>query len=185
MKCLNSRNGMKRKDNNKFYPFIFGISGFIYLTVSGIFNHFVNSENNPWVNLAFVVPMILFSVFTMYMCVIKIKEVKPSDIYLPPIVFAVAFLICSYGFTLICPDMFLRQAYLSLSLLYGTTAVCIAIITVIPKIPRKRFVILSYLGVLILAFFGIAGAVYNCFSEVVEIGEILEILLIIREGIIN
>lgn len=176
---------MKRSDNNKFYPLVYGIVGFAYITATGVINHFANSDSNSWVNLAFVVPMILFSVFTMYMCVVKIKEVKPSDIYVPPILFSAVFLVCSYGFTLIYPDMFLRQAYQSLLLLYGVTALCIAIITVIPKIPRKRFVVLGYLGVLILAFYGIAFAVYNCFSEGMEIGGILEILLIIREGIIN
>ncbi len=182
MKCQNSKNGMRKRDSNLFFPFIYAIAGFGYTALMGLLNFFVNPKGIPWVNLVLVLPMILFSVFTMYMYRKNIKDVKPKDIYLPPILFSALYLIGSYGFILISPDIFLSKTYWSLFYLYTMTALCIVILTVIPKIPRKRFIILSYLGVLILAFFAVGGAVSICFSESeIELGGILGILLKIKE----
>lgn len=185
MKCPDFKNGMKKSANNRFFPFIYGIAGFAYITAIGLLDYLVNTSDNPWITLAFVIPMEIFSVFILYMCIANIKDVTPKDIYLPPIIFSILFNVLTYGFTLICPNIFLRQAYWTLTYLYGLTAICIAIITVIPKIPRKRYVILSYLGVIILAFISIAGTIYNCFCEFTMPSNTLEVLLIIREGILN
>lgn len=184
MKCLNFKNGM-RKSDNKFYPLLFAVSGFLYSTLVGIVDFFINPKENSWANLCFVVPMIIFSVFTLFICTEKIKIIKPKDIYIPPILFSALFLVGSYGFTFIYPDMFLRTAYWSILALYAITAICLLIITVIPKIPRKRFVVLSYLGVVILAGYGIAAAIYNCFVRIPVNGPYLDILLKIRENLIG
>lgn len=184
MKCLNFKNGM-RKSDNKFYPLLFAVAGFLYSALVGIVDFFINPKENSWANLCFVVPMVIFSVFTLFVCAEKIKIVKPKDIYIPPIVFSALFIIESYGLVFIYPDMFLRTAYWSILALYAIIAICITIITVIPKIPRKRFVVLSYLGVVILAGYGIAGAVYNCFVKKSVNGLYLDILLKIRENLIG
>ena len=174
-----------RKRDNKFYPLIYAVAGFVYTALAGVIDFFANPNGNPWINVCFVIPSIVFSVFTIIVCIKNIKEVKPKDIYIPPIVFSVLFLIASYGFTLIYPEMFLRNSYLSVLIIYPFTVLCILIITVIPKIPRKRFVILSYIGVIILAFYGIVYAVYNCFVPFAVKNSLLDILLIIRENLIE
>ena len=174
-----------RKRDNKFYPLIYAIGGFIYSALAGILDFFATPTESPWVSLSFVVPLIIFSVFTMIICTIKIKDVRSKDIYIPPIVFSAFFLVAFYGLTFIYPDMFLRRIYWSLLVLYIFTAISISIITVIPKIPRKRFVILSYLGVIISALYGIVYAVYNCFVPFVVKNSLLDILLIIRENLIG
>ena len=174
-----------RKRDNKFYPLIYAVAGFVYTALAGVIDFFANPNGNPWINLCFVIPSIVFSVFTMIICKVKIKDVKPKDIYIPPIVFSALFLDASYGLTFIYPDMFLRRTYWSLLVLYILTAISISIITIIPKIPRKRFVILSYIGVIISALYGIACAVYNCFVTFGLNGSILNILLTIRENIIG
>lgn len=174
-----------RKNDNKFYPLLFATLGFIYSALVGVVDFYVNPEVKSWANLCFVVPMIILSVFTLFLCAEKIKDVKPKDIYIPPIIFTVLFLVATYGFTLIYPDMFLRPAYWSLLVSYAFTAICIAIITVIPKIPRKRFVFLSYLGVVILEGWGIASSIYNCFVKISANVPYLDILLKIRENLIG
>lgn len=183
-KNLNFKNGM-RKNDNKFYPLLFALSGFIYSALAGVLDFFVNPKENSWASLCFVVPMIAFSVFTLFICAKKIKAVKPKDIYIPPIVLSLLFIVATYGFTLIYPDMFLRTAYWSLLDIYAITAICVLIITVIPKIPHKRFVVLSYLGIVIFELFAITSAVYNCFVKITANGFYLDVLFIIRENIIN
>lgn len=175
---------MKRKDN-KFYPLVFAISGFLYSASAGMINYFINPKENPWANLCFVVPMVVFAIFTLLICNDKIKTIKPKDIYIPPIIFSILFFIGTYGLTFIYPEMFLRNTYWSILTIYAITAICIAIITIIPKIPRKRFIILSYLGVLILAGGGITGAIYICFVKVTVNIFYLDILLNIRENFIG
>jgi len=184
MKCLNFRNGM-RKSDNKFYPLLFAVAGFLYSALAGIVDFFINPKANSLASLCFVVPMIIFSVFTLFLYTKKIDNVKPKDIYIPLIIFSVFFIIASYGFVLIHPDMFLKNAYRSILALYAITAICLLIITVIPKIPRKRFVVLSYLGVVILTGYGITVAIYNCFVKITANGFYLDILLKIRENIIG
>lgn len=184
MKCQNFRNGM-RKSDNKFYPLLFATSGFIYSALAGVVDFFVNPEESFWISLCFIVPMIIFSVFTLLIYAQKVDNVKPKDIYIPPIVFSALFLVGSYVFTFIYPDMFLRTAYSSLLVMYIVTAACLLIITVIPKIPHKRFVILSYLGVVILEVYGAIGAVYNCFAKISATGPYLDVLLKIRENLIG
>ena len=174
--------------NNKFYPLLFAIVSFAYLLIAGIINYFVNPEEKLWLNLAFVLPMVIYSLFTLFIHKAKIKNVKASDIYLPAIVYLAVDLICSYGFVLIYPDMFLTKAYWANLWIYILTAICIVILTVITKIPRKRFVILSYIGVLILVFYAITSAVMLCISKIKVTpgtGTLLDILLMIRENIIN
>ena len=139
-----------RKSDNKFYPLLFATSGFIYSVLAGVVDFFVNPEESFWISLCFIVPMIIFSVFTLLIYAQKVDNVKPKDIYIPPIIFTVLFCIASYGLVLINPNIFLRTAYWSVVILYEITANCFLILTVIPKIPRKRFVILSYIGVFIL-----------------------------------
>ena len=102
---------MKRKDNNKFIPYAYAIVSFAYLLIAGIVNYFVNPEEKLWLNLVFTFPMMLYSLFTLFIHKAKIKNVKASDIYLPAIVYLAVDLICSYGFVLIYPDMFLTKAY--------------------------------------------------------------------------
>lgn len=174
-----------RKRDNKFYPLIYAVAGFVYTALAGVIDFFANPNGNPWINLCFVIPSIVFSVFTMIICKVKIKDVKPKDIYIPPIVFSALFLVASYGLTFIYPDMFLRRTYWSLLVLYIFTAISISIITIILKIPRKRFMILSYIGVIISALYGIVYAVYNCFAPFAVKNSLLDILLIIRENLIE
>ena len=183
MKCPNCKNGMKIRNNNKLYPFLYAIASFVYTIIIGVLNHHFNSINNPWANLAFLIPHILLSIISIGVCLTKIKNVKPSDIYAPPIMFTALYLVCSYGLTLIFPDVFLRQAYWSCLIMYVLTGFSIVVITVIPKIPRKCFVILSYIGILLLLICGIVCAVSASFAESVSAGTVLEMLLIIKQNI--
>lgn len=174
-----------KRNDNKFYPVLFAISGFVYSVLAGILNFFFNPAEKPWVNLCFSLPLIIFSVIALYVYAKSIKAVIPKDIYIPPIIFTVLFCIASYGLVLINPTIFLRTAYWSVVILYEITANCFLILTVIPKIPRKRFVILSYIGVFFLISFGIIFTVYNCFDNQIQTGAILKGLLIIRENLIS
>jgi len=174
-----------KRNNNQFYPVLFALTGFVYSVLAGIMNFFINPSEKPWANLCFSLPMIILSVFTLYVYVKSIKNVMPKDIYIPPIVFSALFIIASYGLVFIYPDMFLRTAYWSLLSIYAITAICLLIITVIPKIPHKRFVVLSYLGVVILAGYGIAASIYNCFVKITANGFYLDVLLTIRENLIG